>query len=157
VLVHICSQQWSKLITTKMKIMMMRMGMSQSTPWNWGESKLPPKDLKTMKYVTVEEEDEVMLIGGLVKKCHFFKLPLDQFWVAQFTQIALNMIPVKFDWKKWPLPNLRCCQSSHFLCPSDWTIDWSVSTRDWPCTGTSKAVDHPWLILTSILHIYKVF
>jgi hypothetical protein len=62
-----------------MKIMTMRMGMSQSTPGDWGESKLLPEDSKTMKYVTVEEEDEFMLIGGAVEKLPFFKLPLDQF------------------------------------------------------------------------------
>jgi hypothetical protein len=57
-----------------MKITMMRMGMPQSTPGDWGESKLPPKDLKTMKYVTLEEEDKFMLIGGPVEKLQFFQI-----------------------------------------------------------------------------------
>ncbi len=43
------------------------------------------------------------------------------------------------------------------VCTSDWTSDWPVSIRDWPCTGTSKAVDHLWSILTSLLDIYTVF
>jgi hypothetical protein len=57
-----------------MKTTTMWMGMSQSTPEDWGESKLPPKDSKTMKYVTVEEEDEFMLIGGPVEKLPFFQM-----------------------------------------------------------------------------------
>ena len=66
---------------TKMKVTIIRMGMSQSTPGDWGESKLLPKDSKNYEvYVTVEEEDEFMLIRGPVEKnCHFLKLPLDQF------------------------------------------------------------------------------
>ena len=135
--VYICSQQWSKLIMTKMKITTMLMGMSQSTPGDWGESKLPPKILKTMKYMLLLKRRMRCWLGVRWKKCIFFKLPLDQFWVTQFTQIALNMIPIKFVWKKCPLPYLRCHQSSHFLCTSDWTSDWSVSARDWPWTSTS--------------------
>ena len=70
-------------------------------PRRLGREWAPPKRFEDHEvYVTVEEEDEFMLIGGPVENCHFFKLPLDQFWVAQFTQIALNMIPVKFGWKK---------------------------------------------------------
>ncbi len=56
----------------------------------------------------VVEEELLLLVGGVnKKKCHFFKLPLDHFWVAKSTQIALNMIPVKFGWKKitTSLPN----------------------------------------------------
>ena len=63
-----------------------------------GIEQAPPKRFEDYEvYVTVEEEDEFMLIGGPVEKnCHFLKLPLDQFRVAQLTQIAFNMIPVKF-------------------------------------------------------------
>ncbi len=56
--------------------------MSQSTPGDWGESELPPKDLKTMKYMLLlkkRTEDEFMLIGGLVEKLPFFQIALDQF------------------------------------------------------------------------------
>ncbi len=65
-----------------------------------GREWAPPKRFEDYEvYVTVEEEDEFMLIGGPVEKnCHFLKLPLDQVWVTQFNQIALNMIPVKFGW-----------------------------------------------------------
>jgi hypothetical protein len=56
-----------------MKITTMQMGMSQSTPGDWGESKLPPKRFEDYEvYVTVEEEDEFMLIGGPVEKLLFF-------------------------------------------------------------------------------------
>jgi hypothetical protein len=45
-----------------------------------GREQAPPKRFKDYKvYVTVEEEDEFMLIGVLVEKLPFFKLPLEQF------------------------------------------------------------------------------
>jgi hypothetical protein len=50
------------------------MGMSQSIPGDWGESKLPPKDLKTMKYMLLLKKDEFMLIGGPVEKLPFFQI-----------------------------------------------------------------------------------
>jgi hypothetical protein len=68
----------------KMKVMMMQMGMSQSTPGDWERASSPKRFEDYEVYVTVEEEDKFMLIGGPVG-------------VAQFTQIAPNMIPVKFD------------------------------------------------------------
>jgi hypothetical protein len=50
-------------------------------PRRLGRERAPPKRFEDYEvYVTVEEEDEFMLIGGPVKKkCYFFKLPLDQF------------------------------------------------------------------------------
>jgi hypothetical protein len=49
-------------------------------PRRLGREQAPPKRFEDYEvYVTVEEEDEFMLIGGPVENCHFFKLPLDQF------------------------------------------------------------------------------
>ena len=45
----------------------------------------------------------------------------------------------------------------HIFCVLVTELVTDLSGRDWPRTDTSKAVDHLWLILTSILRIYEVF
>ena len=46
-----------------------------------------------------------LFVSNLLSKMPFFKLTLGQFWVAQFTQIALNIILIKWSWKLiTPLP-----------------------------------------------------
>jgi hypothetical protein len=49
-------------------------------PRRLGREQVLPRRFEDYEvYVTVEEEDKFMLIGGLVEKMPFFKLPLDQF------------------------------------------------------------------------------
>ncbi len=49
-------------------------------PKRLGREQAPPKRFEDYEvYVTVEEEDEFMLIGGRVENLPFLKSPLDQF------------------------------------------------------------------------------
>jgi hypothetical protein len=106
---------------------------------------------------------DVVFLGGPQEKMQFFKLPLDQFWVAKPTQIALKMIPVKFGWKN---DNFFAYYHNPpkevFVYTSDWTSDWLGFTSDWP--RTSAYTDN-WVIVciwkgdwscTIYLHKHKI-
>ncbi len=73
--------------------------------WEWAETPHPTLshqcELKSCSIITSmtdmfsSQRPLLPTLGGQwvhKRKCHFFKLPLGQFWLAQFTQITLNMI-----------------------------------------------------------------
>ncbi len=67
-------------------------------PRRLGREQAPPKRFEDYEvYVTVEEEDEFMLIRGMVEKLQFFQIAPGPILSSPIQSNALNMIPVKFD------------------------------------------------------------
>ncbi len=99
-----------------------------------------------------------LLVGGPQEKMPIFQIAPGPILSSPIHSNSSQYDPCKV-WLKKNDHFLTCGATKvHiFACTSDWASDWPDSIRDWPCTGTSKAVDHLWLILTSILDIYKEF
>ncbi len=70
-------------------------------------------------------------------------MPLDQFWVAKSTQIALNMIPIKFGWKKMNTSLPTEPPKWAFLMASSATHDWPSYCRN-STNSTCKVLFYDW-------------
>ena len=89
-------------------------------PRRLGREQAPPKRFEDYEvYVTVDEEDKFMLIGGPVEKSPFFQIAPGPILSSPIHSNSSQYDPCKVWLKKMTTSLPAVPPSSHFLCTSD--------------------------------------